>query len=52
MTCIVAAAEWRYLEDLGFKSFYIEKVYWLPIEAVGIFCTIVEHPMTVSRSLR
>jgi len=52
MTCIVVAQKLWCLEDLGFKWHYIETVYWLPIEAVCIFCTIVEHPMTLSMSLR
>ena len=52
MMCIVIAQKLRFLKDLGFKWYYIETEYWLPIEAVCIFCTIVEHPMTVSMSLR
>jgi hypothetical protein len=52
MTCIVVAQKLRFLEDLGFKWDCIDPVYRLPIEAVCIFCTIVEHPITDSRSLR
>jgi hypothetical protein len=52
MMCIVVAHKLRYLEDLEFKRQYIEIVYWLLIKTVCIFCTIVEHPMTVSMSLR
>jgi len=52
MTCIVVAQKLRCLEDFGFEWYYIETVYWLPKETVWILCTIVEHPMTVSMSLR
>jgi hypothetical protein len=50
MRCTVVARKLRFLENLGFKCYYIDTVYWLPIEAVCIFCTTVEDPMTVSRS--
>jgi hypothetical protein len=52
MACMMVAQKLRFLEDLGFNLYYIETLYLLPIEAVCIFCTIVEQPITVSRFLR
>jgi hypothetical protein len=51
-TCIVVAQKRRCLKDLGFEWKSIKTVYWLPLTAVCIFCSIVEHQITVSISLR
>ena len=52
MMCIVVAQKLRCLEDFEFKWQYIEMVYWLPKKTVCIVCTIVEHPITVTISVR
>jgi len=52
MTCIVVAQNLRCLKDFGFIWYYIETVYWLPKKTLWILCTIVEHPVTVSMSVR
>jgi len=52
LTCIVVAHIPSGHKGFEFKLLCTERIYWLSIITLWIFRTILEHPTTVSRSLR